>query len=82
MSLDDITTTLIIGSELDFDSFTLPEVINFRQRMAKDPYTITLNNAITEHIVNALIKSREEKLKLEVSIPRKARRWLGSYVQN
>ena len=71
LSLDDITTTLINGSELDFDSCTLPEVISFRQRMDKDPHTSTLNIAFTEHITNALIKAREEKLKLEVSIPRK-----------
>src|SRR3954463_16466470 len=39
--------------------------------MAKDPHTSTLNIAFTEHITNALIKSREENLKLETSIPRK-----------
>src|SRR3954470_6130477 len=43
----------------------------FLQRMAKDPHTSSLNIAFTEHITNALIKTREEKLKLEVSIPRK-----------
>src|SRR4051812_43938032 len=41
----------------------------FLQRMAKDPHTSTLNIAFTEHITNALIKDREEKLKLETSIP-------------
>ena len=71
MSLDDITTTLINGSELDFDNCSLSEVIKFLQRMAKDPHTSTLNIAFTEHITNALIKAREEKLKLEVSISRK-----------
>ena len=39
--------------------------------MAKDPHTSSLNIAFTEHITNALIKAREEKLRLEVSIPRK-----------
>src|ERR1041384_1245708 len=39
--------------------------------MAKDPHTSSLNIAFTEHITNALIKAREEKLKLEVSVPRK-----------
>src|SRR3954463_15509255 len=43
----------------------------FLQRMAKDPNTSTLNIAFTEHITNALIKAREEKLKLETSIPKK-----------
>ena len=70
MSLDDITTTLINGSEFDFDNCSLSEVIKFLQRMAKDPHTSSLNIAFTEHITNALIKAREEKLKLEVSIPR------------
>src|SRR3954471_10029045 len=43
ISLDDITTTLINGSELDFDNCSLSEVITFMQRMAKDPYTSSLN---------------------------------------
>src|SRR3954453_17379684 len=43
----------------------------FLQRMAKDPHTSSLNIAFTERITNALTKAREEKLKLEVSIPRK-----------
>ena len=71
MSLDDITTTLINGSELDFDNCSLSEVIKFLQRMPKDPHTSSLNIAFTEHITNTLIKDREEKLKLEVYIPRK-----------
>ena len=39
--------------------------------MSKDPHTSSLNIVFTEHITNALIKAREEKLRLEVSIPRK-----------
>src|SRR3954471_116913 len=35
------------------------------------PHTSTLNLAFTEHITNALIKAREEKLRVEASIPRK-----------
>ena len=38
--------------------------------MAKDPHISTLNIAFTEHITNALIKAREERLRLEASIPR------------
>ena len=71
MSLDDITTSLINGSELDFDNCSLSEVINFLQRMGKGPHTSWRNISFTEHITNDLIKAREEKLKLEVSIPRK-----------
>src|SRR4051812_36535988 len=71
VSLDDITTTLLDASDLDFDSCTLSEVIRFLHKMARDPHTCTLNIAFTEHITNALIKAREEKLRVEASIPRK-----------
>jgi hypothetical protein len=71
MVLDNSTPTLIEGSDLNFDNCNLSEVIQFLQKMAKDPHTSTLNMAFTEHITNALIKAREEKLRLEVSIPRK-----------
>ena len=39
--------------------------------MANDPHISSLNIAFTEHITNALIKAREEKLRLQTSIPRK-----------
>src|SRR4051812_4925312 len=39
--------------------------------MSRDPHTSTLNLAFTEHITNALIKAREEKVWVEASIPRK-----------
>src|SRR3954466_9627574 len=71
VSLNDITTSLIDSSDLDFDNCTLPKVIRFLHKMSRDPHTSTLNLAFTEHITNALIKAREEKLKLEASIPRK-----------
>src|SRR3954469_20455886 len=69
--LNDITTSLIESSDLDFDNCTLPEVIGFLHKMSRDPHTSTLNLAFTEHITNALIKVREENLILEASIPRK-----------
>src|SRR3954468_24405852 len=65
VSLNDITTSLIDSSDLDFDNCTLPEVIGFLHKMSRDPHTSTLNLAFTEHITNALIKVREEKLRLE-----------------
>src|SRR4051812_24574869 len=70
VSLNDITTSLIDSSELDFDNCTFPEVISFLHKMSRDPHTSTLNLAFTEHITNALIKVREENLRLEASIPR------------
>src|SRR3954468_9520108 len=71
VSLNDITTSLIDSSDLDIDNCTLPEVIGFLHKMSRDPHSSTLNLAFTEHITNALIKVREEKLRLESSIPRK-----------
>src|SRR3954469_4817737 len=71
VSLNDITTSFIDSSDLDFDNCTLPEVIGFLHKMSRDPHTSTLNLAFTEHITNALIKVREENLRLEASIPRK-----------
>ena len=71
VSLNDITTSLIERSDLNFDNCTLPEVIGFLHKISRDPHTSTLNLAFIEHITNALIKVREEKLILEASIPRK-----------
>src|ERR1044072_5015896 len=71
VSLNDITTSLIDSSDLDFDNCTLPEVIGFLHKISRDPHTSTLNLAFTEHITNALIKVRETKLRVEASIPRK-----------
>ena len=71
VNLKDTTTTLLDSSDLDFDNCTLTEVIDFLHKMSRDPRTSTLNLAFTEHITNALIKAREEKLRVEASIPRK-----------
>ncbi|KAK1649153.1 hypothetical protein QYE76_066958 [Lolium multiflorum] len=56
---------------LDFDDCHISEVIKFLQKLAKSPNASAINLAFTKHITNALIKAREEKLKLETSIPRK-----------
>ncbi|KAK1696756.1 hypothetical protein QYE76_013453 [Lolium multiflorum] len=56
---------------LDFDSCHISEVIKFLQKLARSPNASAINLAFTKHITNALIKAREEKLKLEASIPRK-----------
>ena len=39
--------------------------------MLNSPHAYSQNKAFTKHIVDALMKSYEEKLELEVSIPRK-----------
>src|SRR3954471_10610305 len=68
--LDDTTTTFD-SSDIDFDSCTLSEVISLLHKMSRDPHTSTLNLAFMEHITNALIKAREDKLRIEASVPRK-----------
>ncbi|KAK1645652.1 hypothetical protein QYE76_063457 [Lolium multiflorum] len=56
---------------LDFDDCHISEFIKFLQKLAKSSNASAINLAFTKHITNALIKAREEKLKLETSIPRK-----------
>ena len=58
-------------NNFDFDNCNITEVIKFLQKLATCPIASAMNLAFTTHITNALIKAREEKLKLEASIPRK-----------
>ncbi|KAK1617142.1 hypothetical protein QYE76_022659 [Lolium multiflorum] len=61
----------VAHNDLDFDDCHISEVIKFLQKLAKSHNASAINLAFTKHITNALIKAREEKLKLETSIPRK-----------
>ena len=63
--------SLFKDDEIDFDNCNLTEVIKFLQKLSKSPDASKLNIAFTTHITDALIKAREEKLKLETSIPKK-----------
>ena len=45
-------------------------MITFLQKLAKSPNASVVNVAFTQHITNALIQVREEKLKLKASIPK------------
>jgi hypothetical protein len=47
------------------------EVILFLQKFALSPNASPINVAFTNHITNALMKIREEKLKQKASIPKK-----------
>ncbi|KAK1610464.1 hypothetical protein QYE76_034137 [Lolium multiflorum] len=58
-------------NDLDFDDCHISEVIKFLQKLAKSPNASAINLAFTKQITNALIKAREDKLKLETSIPQK-----------
>ena len=58
-------------NNFDFDGCNITEVIMFLQKLSKSPRASEINMAFTKHITNALIHAREEKLKREISIPRK-----------
>ena len=70
IALHNKSPTFFDDKDLDFDDCNFSEVIKFLEKMARDPNTSKLNSTFTEHITNALIKAREEKLKLQIYIPR------------
>ena len=45
--------------------------ISLLQSMQNSPHAYNQNKAFTKHIIDGLMQSYEEKLELEVSIPRK-----------
>ena len=57
--------------EFNYDSCSLFECISLMQSIANSPHAYSQSKAFTAHIVDAMMKSLEEKLELEVSIPRK-----------
>jgi hypothetical protein len=58
-------------NDFDVDGCNISEVILFLQKLALSPNTSSLTIAFTNHITNALMKTREEKLKQKSSIPKK-----------
>ena len=63
--------TILDCKDFNYDSFSLIECISLLQSMINSPNAYEQNKAFTKHIVEAMIKAHEEKLELEVSIPRK-----------
>jgi len=59
------------SNDFDFDSCNITEVIKFLKKLAESPDASAMNIAFTQHIMNAFMQAREEKLKLKASIPRK-----------
>ena len=57
--------------EFNYDNCSLIDCISLLQSVLNSPYAYSQNRAFTKHIVDALMPSYEEKLELEVSIPRK-----------
>lgn len=63
--------TLLDFKHFNYDNCSLIEYISLLQSMLNSPHSYDQNKAFTKHIVDAMMQSFEEKLELEVSIPRK-----------
>ena len=63
--------TLLDYKDFNYDSFSLIECISLLQSMINSSNAYEQNNAFTKHIVEAMMKALEEKLELDISIPRK-----------
>ena len=62
---------LLDYKDFNYDSCSLIDCISLLQSMINSPHAYEQNKAFTKHIVDAMMKVFEEKLELEVSIPRK-----------
>jgi hypothetical protein len=60
----------IFFNNFDVDGYNISEVILFLQNLALSPNASSINVTFTNHITNALMKIREEKLKQKASIPK------------
>ena len=69
LSSNEITT--LDFKEFNYDSCSLIECSSLMQSMLNSAHAYSQNKAFTNHIFDAMMKSLEEKLELEVSIPRK-----------
>ena len=63
--------TILDFKEFNYDNFSWIDCISLLQSMLNYPHAYSQNKAFTKHIVDALRQSYEEKLELEVCIPRK-----------
>ena len=63
--------TIFDFKEFNYDNCSLVDCISLLQSLLNSPHAYSQNKAFTKHIVDALMQSYEEKLELEVSIPRK-----------
>ena len=70
-TLDVAKHTIMDFKEFNYENFSLIDCISLLQSMLNSPHAYSQNKAFTKHIVDALMQSYEEKLELEVSIPRK-----------
>ena len=63
--------TILDLKEFNYENCSLIGCISLLQSVLDSPHAYSQNKAFTEHIVDALMQSYEEKLELKVSIPRK-----------
>ena len=63
--------TILDLKEFNYGNCSLIGCISLLQSVLDSPHAYSQNKAFTEHIVDALMQSYEEKLELDVSIPRK-----------
>ena len=70
-TLDINKPTILDFKEFNYDNCSLIDCISLLQSLLNSPHAYSQNKAFTKHIVDALMQSYEEKLELEVSIPRK-----------
>ena len=71
ITLDINEPTILDFKEFNYDNCSLIDCISLLQSVLNYPHAYSQNKAFTKHIVDAMIKALEEKLELEVSIPRK-----------
>ena len=57
--------------EFKYESCSLIDCISLLQSMLNYPHAYNQNKAFTKHNIDTMMQSFEEKLELEVSIPRK-----------
>jgi len=70
-NLDIAKPTILDLKEFNYENCSLIDCISLLQSVLNSPHAYSRNKAFTEHIVDALMQSYEEKLELKVSIPRK-----------
>ena len=70
-TLDINEPAILDFKELNYFNCSLIDCISLLQSMLNSPHAYSQNKAFTKHIVDALMQSYDEKLNLEVSIPRK-----------
>ena len=68
---NNIEPTISDFKEFDYDNCSLKGCISLLQSVVNSPHAYSQNKAFTKYIVDALMQSFDEKLNLEVSIPRK-----------